>query len=374
MDFMTDFEVDTVIIGAGVIGLAIANELSSQKKEVLIIESEDDFGKNTSSRNSGVIHAGIYYKENSLKSRLCILGNKLLYEFCKVNHVPYLNTKKLLVASSHKQVSIIDNIKSQAEKNGVEGIKKISKKESLKLEPLISCEEALLVPSSGVIDTVSFMRSLVGMIQDKGNMLAFRSEVKKINFDGKKFKISINDANETSIECNNLINSAGLHASEVSKKIEELDKNLIPKIFFSKGNYFSINKDLGIRHLIYPIPEKIGLGIHLTLELDFTIKFGPDAEWVERSDDYEVNISRKKFFIDEIKKYFPSFDGNLLQPSYSGIRPIIEKKDQTSRDFIIQTNKNHSIPNLINLYGIESPGFTSSLAIAKEIRKILEHR
>jgi len=368
---MTDFSVETVVIGAGVVGLAIAQELSRKNEEVLIIETEDDFGKITSSRNSGVIHAGIYYPKNSLKSKFCVLGNRLLYDYCKKNHIPYLNTKKLLVASSLDQIKMIDQIKSQAEKNGVEGIKKISKNEVLNLEPLIYCEEALLVPSSGIVDAVSLMRSLAGRIQDSGSMIAYKSEIKKINFDGNKFLLSVMNDSETTIECKKLVNSAGLFASNVANTIEELKKEFIPKTYYAKGNYFSVSKDFGIRHLIYPIPEGFGLGIHLTLELDHSIKFGPDVEWVDKLD-YKVDVNKKKIFSDEIIKYFPSFDSSLLLPSYSGIRPIMNKKDKSMQDFIIQEEKDHRIPNLINLYGIDSPGLTSSLALAQHIRDLLK--
>ncbi len=367
---MSDFSVDTAIIGAGVVGLAIARELSQKNKEVLIIEAEENFGQITSSRNSGVIHAGIYYPEKSLKSKFCVSGNKLLYDFCKKNFVPYKNTKKLLIASSYDQINIIENIKKQAEKNGVENIQKLSKNDVYKLEPLISCEEALLVPSSGIIDVISFMMSLVGHIEDSGGMISYNSKLKKIIIEKNKFKLFIENKGETVISCNEIINSSGIYSSDVAHKIEGLKKNYIPETFFAKGNYFSSNKNYGIKHLIYPIPEGFGLGIHLTLELDGSIKFGPDVEWVNNIDDYKVNINKKNLFAKEILKYFPSFDINMLQPSYAGIRPIINKKDKSMRDFVIQTLNDHEIPNLINLYGIESPGLTSSLAIAKHIADI----
>ena len=313
---MTDFRVETVVIGAGIVGLAIAYELSRKNNDVLILETEDEFGKITSSRNSGVIHAGIYYPENSLKSKFCVLGNRLLYDYCKKNFIPYLNTKKLLVASSLDQINVIDQIKNQAENNGVEGIKKISKTEASNLEPLIYCEEALLVSSSGIVDAVSLMRSLVGRIQDSGSMIAYKSEIKKINFDGNKFLLSIVNDSETTIECKKLVNSAGLFASNVANTIEELKKEFIPKTYYAKGNYFSVSKDFGIRHLIYPIPEGFGLGIHLTLELDHSIKFGPDIQWIDDPLDYSVDESRKNNFIVEIKKYFPSVDSDLLKWQY----------------------------------------------------------
>ena len=371
---MTDFSVETVVIGAGVVGLAISRELSNINGEILVLESEKDFGQLTSSRNSGVIHAGIYYPENSLKSKFCIEGNILLYEYCKKYNIPHRNTKKILVASSLEQVQIIDQIKINAEKNGVRNIKKLTKSQTLQLEPLIRCEESLLVPSSGIVDAVSFMRSLEGQILDSGNMISYQSLVSKINFDGKIFTLRVLDNNnqETTIKCRNLINSTGLYATDIANKIEELKKEFVPKTFFAKGNYFSINKDLGIRHLVYPIPNEFSLGIHLTPELDYSVKFGPDFEWVEDRENYKVDINKKKLFINEIMKFLPDLDSDSLNPSYAGIRPIVEKKEKSKRDFIIQTDSIHSIPNLINLYGIESPGLTSSLAIALHVRDLLE--
>ena len=366
---MADFNTEVVIIGAGGLGLAISRELTGEGKEVLILEELPKIGQITSSRNSGVIHAGIYYSEKSLKAKMCVEGNKLLYNYCQKFNIPHKNTKKILIASSDEQIEIIDNIKIKAEKNGVKDIEKLSQLKVTKLEPLIQCKEALLIPSSGIIDVISFMNSLEGQIKDNQGLLSCNSKVNKINYDGKIFTLEIFDKekNITTINCKKLINSAGLYASDVANKIEFLKKEFIPETFYAKGNYFSLSKDLGIRHLIYPIPEGFGLGIHLTLELDKTIKFGPDVEWVEDINNYRVNINRKKNFVKEIEKYLPSLDANLLQPSYSGIRPIMNKKDKSMRDFIIDTEDSHNIPGLINLYGIESPGLTSSLSLAKYI-------
>ena len=202
-------------------------------------------------------------------------------------------------------------------------------------------------------------------------MIAYNSRIKKIVSKDKKFIVYVEGSQNSSIKCNYLINSAGIFASDVAHLIEELDQKYIPKTFYAKGNYFSTGKKLGFNHLIYPIPEGFGLGIHLTLELDHTVKFGPDVEWVDNPNDYNVNVDRKHYFLKEILKYFPSFDKNLLQPSYAGIRPILNKKDKSMRDFKIQSFSDHSIPNLINLYGIESPGLTSSLSLAKYVSEIL---
>ena len=366
---MADFTSDIIIIGAGVVGLAIARALSKQGKEVLILEKLSEFGKITSSRNSGVLHAGIYYPEKSLKAKMCVEGNRMLYDYCNKYSIPHKNTKKFLVASSEEQIKTIDDIKIQAEKNGVKNIEKMSKSKVSTLEPLITCREALLIPSSGIVDSYSFMSSLEGQIKDSQGMISYNSNVSKINFDGNFFTVQVQDQqnNLTSIKCKNLINSAGLYASNIANSIEDLDKKFIPKTYFAKGNYFSLSRDLGIKHLIYPIPEGFGLGIHLTLEMDNTIKFGPDVEWVENIDDYDVKENRKVEFIAEILKYLPSLDVNLLRASYSGIRPIMNKKDKSRRDFVIDSEQNHHISGLINLYGVESPGLTSSLSLAKHI-------
>ena len=369
---MSNYKADIIVIGAGAVGLAIAEILSKSGKEVIVLEAEDNFGKITSSRNSGVIHAGIYYSENSLKSRFCVEGNKLLYEYCSQNNIPFENTKKLLVASSEDQIAIIDEIKKKAEKNGVTGITKMTKKEVNNIEPLISCEEALLIPSSGIIDAIAYMRSLVGKIEDAGGMLAFNSKLIKCEIRNNKFVLHVSWQEETLIESTQLINSAGLSATDVASKIKGLDKKFIPKLFYAKGNYFSVNKNLGINHLIYPIPEGFGLGIHLTLELDHSIKFGPDVQWIDNPLDYSVDENRKDNFIFEIKKYLPSFNSDLLKPSYARIRPILDNKDKSMRDFVIQDQLIHSVPKLINLYGIESPGLTSSLAIARYVQQLLE--
>jgi Predicted dehydrogenase len=270
---MADFSTDIAIIGAGVVGLAIGRSLSKQGREVVILENYSEFGKITSSRNSGVIHAGIYYPSNSLKAKMCVEGNKLLYEYCKKYSIPFRNSKKILVACNDEQIKIIDSIKLQAEKNGVKDIKKLSNYKVSELEPLIKCKEGILISSSGIIDSYQFMNSLEGEIKDYKGMIAYNANVNKINYNGKNFTLNVFDQNKNTITIDSkyLINSAGLFATEVTKKIEEFDKDLIPKIFYAKGNYFSISKDLGIRHLIYPIPEGFGLGIHLTLELDNTV-------------------------------------------------------------------------------------------------------
>ena len=366
---MEKFNTNTVVIGAGVVGLAIAKKISSRKNDVLILEKEGKIGQITSSRNSGVIHAGIYYQSHTLKSRFCIEGNHLLYEYAKKFNIPFQNTKKIIVASDVNQMEKVFAIKDQAQLNGVENLEVLSENQISNLEPLIKSSGGLLVPSSGIIDQHSLMQSYLVEFENKGGVISYNSNVKKISIDKNKFEILVedNEKNKTIIIADYLINSAGLFASEVANNINFLDKKYIPQTYFAKGNYFSINKKLPIKHLIYPVPEKIGLGIHLTLEVDNAIKFGPDVHWVDDPNDYSVDPNLSENFCISIKKYLPSIKKEMLTPSYAGLRPITSKEDKAKRDFTISTYENHKIANLINLYGIESPGLTSSLSIANYV-------
>ena len=366
---MEKFNTNAVIIGAGVVGLAIAREISQKNSEVIILEKEPKIGQITSSRNSGVIHAGIYYQPKSLKSKLCVEGNKLLYEYAKKFNVPHVNTKKIIVANNDLQLHQVQQIKVQAETNGVENLEVIDEKQVNQLEPLIKSAGGLLVPSTGVIDQHTLMQSYLGEFESNGGMVSYNSKVKKITILNNGFEIIVLDKenNTTIIICDYLINAAGIFATEVAKTIDGLNKKYVPNTYLAKGNYFSLNKKLPITHLIYPVPERISLGIHLTLELDHSIKFGPDAEWVDDPYDYSVNENLKPKFVDSIKNYLPDISEDMLSPSYAGLRPVTSKEDRMKRDFTISTAEDHKLEKLINLYGIESPGLTSSLAIAKYV-------
>jgi len=290
---MDNFKTNTVIIGAGVVGLAIAKEISSKKNEVIILEKEGKIGQITSSRNSGVIHAGIYYKSHTLKSKFCVEGNHLLYEYAKKFNVPFRNTKKIIIANDKNQMDKIYSIKDQAYLNGVENLEIVSEAQIRKLEPLIKASGGLLVASSGIIDQLSLMQSYLGEFENNGGMISYKSHVKKISIEKNNFEILVedNDNNKIAITCDCLINAAGIFASDVASTIVGFDKTFVPRTFLAKGNYFSLTKKLPINHLIYPIPEKISLGIHLTLEIDNSIKFGPDAQWVDDPNDYSVDPS-----------------------------------------------------------------------------------
>ena len=368
---MEKFNTNTVIIGAGVVGLAIAKEISTKNKEVIILEKEGKIGQITSSRNSGVIHAGMYYQSNSLKAKLCVEGNQLLYSYAKKFNIPFINTKKIIVANDESQLDQVLEIKNQAELNGVENLKILNAKQVNQLEPLIKSFGGLLVPSTGVIDQHSLMQSYLGEFENNGGMISYNSNVKKISIVNNKFEIEVRDIENTItvINCDQLINAAGIFASDVANTIDGLDKKYVLNTYLAKGNYFSLNKKLPISHLIYPIPEKISLGIHLTLEIDHSIKFGPDAEWVDDPYDYSVDEDLKSKFVNSINKYLPNITKDMLSPAYAGLRPITSKEDRVKRDFTISTVEHHKIEKLINLYGIESPGLTSSLAIAKYVNE-----
>ncbi len=370
---MEKFYTNTLVIGAGVVGLAIAKEISAKNRETIILEKEGKIGQITSSRNSGVIHAGIYYQSNTLKSKLCVEGNKLLYAYAKKFNVPFINTKKIIVSTDESQMEKIFEIKKQAASNGVEGLEILNKNQVKQLEPLIKSFGGLHVPSTGIIDQHSLMQSYLGEFENNGGMVSYNSTVKRISIDNKKFEIEViyNGKNKTKIICDYLINAAGIFASDIANNIDGLDKKYVPNTYLAKGNYFSLNKKLPINHLIYPVPEKISLGIHLTLETDKSIKFGPDAEWVDDPYDYSVNENLKSKFCHSINKYLPDISEDMLSPSYAGLRPITTKEDRVKRDFTISTVENHKIENLINLYGIESPGLTSSLAIANYVSERL---
>jgi len=368
---MPDNFVDTVVIGAGVVGLAIARKFALSKRDVLVIEEQSTFGTITSTRNSGVIHAGVYYDKDSLKSKLCPIGNRLLYEYCDKYQIPHINTGKFIVATSSDESKELQNILDQSQDSGVEGIKFVSKEYVKDKEPLIECVEALYVPTTGIIDQSALMRSYIGEIEDKGGSISFNSKFLKSETVNGIFQSKILcDEEEIEINSNNLINAAGLYAGEISQGIKSLKQETIPNIYYAKGNYFDTGRNLNIKHLIYPVPNEASLGLHLGLDLGMQVRFGPDVEWIDEIN-YDVSDSRLDIFYRGIKKYLPSIDKSLLKPGYSGIRPKLKNKGQGKSDFLIQGTKEHNINNLVNLYGIESPGLTSSLSIANYVYDLL---
>ncbi len=363
--------VEAVVIGAGVIGLATARALSKNNIEVLILEQEESFGTHTSSRNSEVIHAGIYYNKDSLKAKFCLKGNKMLYDYCKLRNIPHNRIGKLIVATNASQKNDLNLIMDTAIKNGVTDLQRLNKNEILNLEPNINAIDAIWSPSSGIIDSHLLMLSFLGEAEDNSCFIAYNSKFVEGSYKEPYISIVIKDKNNLiKLKTKYLINCAGLYAQEVSKSIKNINLHSIPKLFMAKGNYLTLTKKSPFSHLIYPVPESGGLGIHVTIDMSGAVRFGPNVEWVNKLS-YELNKNIEKKFYESIRNYWPDLKKNNLVPGYAGIRPKVVPKDSLPGDFIISHASNHGIPGYIAMYGIESPGLTSSLPIARYVSEIL---
>jgi len=357
-------KVDVVIIGAGVIGLAVARELAVRGREVLILEAATSFGTETSSRNSEVIHAGIYYPRGSLKASLCVKGRSQLYDFCEAYGVPYRRCGKLIVATSESQLAELQKIQSAARANGVR-LEFFSRAQALALEPQLVCEGALHSPTTGIIDSHAYMLALLGHAESRGATLVTDTRVTRMQLESDTVLIGVNDA-EPSLQANTVINSAGLHAPQVTRLIEGFPAEHIPTSYFAKGNYFTLSGRSPFERLVYPIPEPGGLGVHLTLDLAGRARFGPDVQWIERCE-YQVEPRRADRFYSAIRAYWPELADGALQPGYAGIRPKISGPAQVAADFRVDGPEAHGVPGVVNLFGIESPGLTASLALASHV-------
>jgi L-2-hydroxyglutarate oxidase LhgO len=366
-------QVDCVVIGAGVVGLAVAREMALQGRETILLERENAFGTISSARNSEVIHAGIYYPKDSLKAKLCVQGNRLLYEYCRDHQVATQPYGKLIVASDETQIDDLRAILYKAQNNGVPEIKMISDEEAKALEPNLKCSAAILSSTTGIVDSHGYMLSLLGGFEDAGGMVAYQSPLlsaKPIGSNAENgYELQIGGADGIQIQTKLLINCAGMSAPAVAQKIEGLAKDQVPKAYFAKGNYFSLSGKSPFTHLIYPIPEPGGLGVHLTLDLGGQAKFGPDVEWLdidqEEQIDYTVDPKRGDGFYEAVRRYWPNLKDGSLQPDYSGVRAKIVPPNASAGDFCFNTPQEHGMQGLYNLYGFESPGLTSSLAIAR---------
>ena len=367
-------QVDCVVIGAGVVGLAVAREMALQGRETILLEREKAFGTIASARNSEVIHAGIYYPKDSLKATLCVEGNRLLYEYCRSHQVATQAYGKLIVADE-SQINDLQAILYKAQNNNVPEIKMISGVEAKQLEPKLKCAAAILSSSTGIVDSHGFMLSLLGGFEDAGGMIAYQSPLISAKPIGNAaeggFELEVGGPAGMKIQTKLLINCAGLSAPAVAQKIEGLDQNQIPKAYFAKGNYFSLTGKSPFHHLIYPIPEPGGLGVHLTLDMGGQAKFGPDVEWLdietEEQIDYTVNPTRGEGFYEAVRRYWPELKDNALQPDYSGVRAKIVPPNTPAGDFCFNTPQDHGLQGLYNFYGFESPGLTSSIAIARHL-------
>ena len=370
------FSCDAVVIGAGVVGLAVARALAQRGLECFILEKNDHIGMETSARNSEVIHAGIYYPQGSLKARLCVQGRDLLYDFCQSHGVGHKRLGKLIVATHANQDAQLAAIIKAASDNGVHDLKPLSKAEIAMLEPDLFTTQGLLSPSTGIIDSHQYMLALLGDAESAGASLVRDAEVTAIARDGDAYVLTVNNAGETLIlKTRILVNSAGLWAQKIAGLIEGLDRRFVPPLFLAKGNYATLSVKSPFRHLVYPVPEPGGLGVHLTLDMGGGARFGPNVQWLDNNDpaaiDYTVSPALPREFAPRIAAYWPAIREEMLAPGYSGVRPKTGNAQNPNQDFVINGPAIHGQPGLVNLFAMESPGLTSSLAIAAHVEALL---
>lgn len=366
---MSSDHLDSVVIGGGAIGLAIGRALALSGREVAVLESQDAIGSQTSSRNSEVIHAGIYYPTNSLKARLCVRGRELLYDFCEQRGVTAWKLGKLIVATDPAQEGELDALKRRAEANGVGDLELWGGAKARNDQPALACTAALFSPSSGVMDSHGFMLALLGDIENAGGFLSLSTEVAAIARHERGYLLTMDDG--YTLTCGLLVNAAGHAAPALTAGIEGVRGESIPRTWLAKGNYFRLSGKAPFTRLIYPVPEPGGLGVHITLDLGGQARFGPDVEWVEDFD-YEVDPGRCAGFYAAIRNYWPALPDDSLVPDYAGIRPKIVGPGEPAGDFLFSDRADHGLPGLVALYGIESPGLTSALAIAEQVLERLE--
>ena len=362
-------EVDCVVAGAGVVGLAVARALALAGREVIVLDAAEGIGTETSSRNSEVIHAGIYYPANSLMARFCVTGRRKLYPYLREKGVPHENCGKLIVATSEQEDAMLAGIKQRAEANGVEGMQVLTRDEAIAMEPALRCTSALFSPVTGIIDSHAYMLALQGDAENAGAVMVFHSPVLGGRVTGRQIDIDVGGADPISLRCRLLINSAGLHAPGFARRLVGMPEDRIPTAYYAKGNYFSMAGRSPFSRLIYPVPVPGGLGVHLTIDLGGQARFGPDVEWIDEIE-YTVDARRADSFYDAVRRYWPGLKDGALQPGYAGIRPKTVPKGAPAQDFLVQGPQTHGIPGLIHLFGIESPGLTASLAIADHVVEV----
>ncbi|UZE97009.1 NAD(P)/FAD-dependent oxidoreductase [Alkalimarinus alittae] len=360
------YHADCVIIGGGVVGIAVARQLALLGREVWLLEATSELGSETSSRNSEVIHAGIYYPKGSLKATLCVEGRRKLYNYCELHNVPFKQCGKLIVATNDEQATELDKILAKGRGNDVEGLEILSGAQLKILEPELSALSAIRSPSTGIIDSHQLMLQLKHDAEQSGAQFVFNSPVVSGEITGAGIELLINHQAPFKLTAKSVVNSAGLDAVNVLSKIKNFPSQCIPAFYMAKGNYFSLPSKAPFNHLIYPVPEPGGLGIHLTLDLAGQARFGPDVEWVTEKS-YPVDVLRKAHFEAAIQQYWPTVPKAQLQPAYAGIRPKLSGPDGGFEDFMIQDASMHGVSGLVNLLGIESPGLTSSLSIAEYV-------
>jgi L-2-hydroxyglutarate oxidase LhgO len=362
--------VECVVIGAGVVGLAVARALARAGREVMVLDKERWIGSESSSRNSEVIHAGLHYPKDSLKARFCVAGRDLLYAYCAERGIPHRRLGKLTVAGRDEEIPLLESVWRKAAANGVGDLEWIGGNEARRLEPELACVRAFLSPSTGIIDSHALMLAYEAELEAAGGMVVLRAPVLGGRVAARGFALEIGGADPTTLSCQLVVNSAGVYAPAVARRIAGIPSASIPRDYFCRGVYFTLSGRAPFRHLIYPVPEPGGLGVHLTLDLAGQARFGPDVEWIDGVD-YTVDPRRGDRFYGAIRRYWAGLRDGTLQPGYAGIRAKISGPNEPAADFVVQGPAEHGVPGLVNLYGIESPGLTSSLAIADHVVGLL---
>ena len=363
-------QVDCAVIGAGVVGLAVGRALAMRGREAVILEAEEAFGTHTSSRNSEVIHSGIYYPTGSLKARLCVSGRRALYRYCAEHGVAHRRIGKIVVATAEAQLATLSKYREQAEINGVDDLRLLSATELHELEPEVSGVAGFLSPSTGIIDSHGLMLAYLGDAEEHGAALAVASAVCGGEIDSDGILLEVSGTEPMELRCRSVVNCAGLAAQAVARSLRGLPEHTIPPTHYAIGHYYTLAGSPPFHHLVYPVARRDWLGVHVTVDLGGQVKFGPDLDWIDRID-YRFDESRTEAFYKAIRDYYPGLRDGALQPGYTGIRPKIYGPDMPAADFMIQGRAGHGVRGLVNLYGIESPGLTSSLAIADHVAALL---
>jgi L-2-hydroxyglutarate oxidase LhgO len=361
-------DIDCLVIGAGVVGLAVARELALGGREVVIAEAAEGIGTQTSARNSEVIHAGIYYPPGSLKARVCVAGRRKLYRYLEERGLPHKACGKLIVATSESQKPALETIMARAKASGVDSLRWLSAAEARAMEPEVRCEIALLSPETGVVDSHALMLSLLGECEAAGGSLALNTPITGWRCEADGFSVDFGGAEPATYTVRTVVNSAGHGAPKLLGTLAGFPAAHVPAQHYAKGNYFALTGKQPFSHLVYPVPEAAGLGIHATIDMGGRVKFGPDVEWVESDQDLIVDPARGDRFYAAIRTYWPALPDGALVADYAGIRPKLHGPGEPMPDFRIDGPETHGVPDLVNLLGIESPGLTSSLAIAEMVR------
>ncbi len=359
-------QLDCVVIGAGVIGLAVARALALDGREVIVLEATSSIGSETSSRNSEVIHAGIYYPTGSLKARLCLAGKIALYRYCEERGIAHSRLGKLIVATADEQIPTLQKLREQAHRNGVDDVDFVDTTDLHDMEPELTAVAALRSPSTGIIDSHGFMLALEGDAENAGAVLVLNTPLVGGRIEAGKIVAETGGKDPMAFRCNALVNCAGLKAPSIATLIDGLSPDSVPESYYAKGNYYTLTGRNPFKHLIYPVPVDGGLGVHVTIDLGGQARFGPDVEWIDEIN-YDVDPARAENFYEAIRRYWPGLQDDALQPGYAGVRPKLSPRGSSANDFVIQDWEEHGVDGLINLYGIESPGLTASLAIADQV-------